>query len=86
MKDNDGYVYVRLLRCKSFDLFFVAQCYHCYKFNHVSGECPDKDMPATYGKCAGRHKTNDCNLNSLEKCVKKRITDLARNKFLNLPS
>ena len=38
-------------------------------FNHFADECPDKDMPAICGKCAGRHKTKDCNRNSLEKCV-----------------
>ena len=57
MKNNDGYVYVRLSRCKSFDHFFVPQCYHCYKFNYSADECPDKDIPATSGKRAGRHKT-----------------------------
>ena len=61
MKDNDGYVYVGLSRCESFDHFFVKQCYHCYKFNHFADECPDKDMPATCGKCAERHKRKDCN-------------------------
>ena len=69
MKDNDGYVYVGLSRCKSFDHFFVPQCYHCYKFNHFADDCPDKDKPATCGNCAGRHKTKDCNRNSMEKCV-----------------
>ena len=52
MKDNDGYVYVGRSRCKSFDHFFVPHCYHCYKFNHLADECPDKDTPATSGKCA----------------------------------
>ena len=64
MKDNDGYVYVGLSRCKSFDHCFITQCYHCYKFNHVAGEYPDKDMPATCGKCAVRPKNKDCNRNS----------------------
>ena len=27
-------------------------------------------MPATCSKCAERHKSKDCNRNSLEKCVK----------------
>ena len=69
MKDNDGYVYVGLPMCKSFDHFFVPQYYHCYNFNHFAGQCPDKDMPATCDKCAGRQKTKDCNCNSLKKCV-----------------
>ena len=47
MKDNDGYVCVGLSRCKSVDHFFVPQCYHCYNFNHFSGECPYKDKPST---------------------------------------
>ena len=69
MKDNDSYVDVGLSRCKSFDGFFVPQCYHCHKFNHFSGDYPDNDMPATCGKCAGSQKTKDCDRNSLEKCV-----------------
>ena len=69
MKDNDGYVYVGLSRCKSFDHFFVPQCYHCYKFYHFAGESPDRDMPGTCGKCTGRQKTKDCKRNFLEKCI-----------------
>ena len=69
MKDNDGYVYAELSRCRGFDHFFVPQCYQCYKFNYFAGECPDKDMPGTCGKCAGRRKTKDCNRYSPEKCV-----------------
>ena len=122
MTDNDGYVYVGLSRCKSFDHFIEPQCFHCYLINHFTGECPDEDMPATCDKCAGSHKTKDCNRNSLVKCVncvhncernfnhnafshdfpamvyvgafvlrkihldgeKKRITELAKNNFLNL--
>ena len=68
MKDNGGYVYVGLSRCKSYDHFFVPQCYHYYKFNHFADDCPDKDMPPTCGKCTGRHKTNDCNRDSIEVC------------------
>ena len=66
MKDNDGYVYLGLSKCKSFDHFFVLLG---YKFNHFADECPDKDRPATCGKCAGRHKTKDCNHNSLVKRI-----------------
>ena len=29
----------------------------------------EPDIPATCGKCAGRHKAKDCNRNSMEKCV-----------------
>ena len=70
MKDNDGYVYVGLSSSKSFDHFFVPRYHHCYKFNHFAAKCQDKGMSATCGKCAERHKTKNCNRNSLEKCVK----------------
>ena len=41
---------------KVFDHISVLQYYHHYKFNHFAGERPDKDMPVTCAKCAGRHK------------------------------
>ena len=69
MDNNDDYDYVGLSRRKTFDHFFAQQCYHCYKFNHFGCECPDKYLPATCGKSAGRYKTKDCNPNSLEKCA-----------------
>ena len=69
MKDNNGYVYVGPSKCESFDNFIVPQCYRCFKFNRFAGECPDREVPATCGKCVGRHKTKECNRNYLEKCV-----------------
>ena len=69
MKDNDGCVYMGLSRRESFDHFFVPHCYHCYRFNHFTDECSDKDMPATCANCAGHNKIKVCNRNSLEKCV-----------------
>ena len=69
MKNNEGYVYVGLSRYEGLDHFFVPQCYHCYKVNHFAGECPDKYMLATCGRCARRDKTKDCNRTSMEKCV-----------------
>ena len=47
LKDNDGFVYVRLSRYKSYDDFFAPQCYHCYNFNHFAGYLLDKDMSVT---------------------------------------
>ena len=63
MKDNDGYIYAALSRCKSFVHFFLPHCFNCLKFNHFSVEYPDKVMPATCGKRAERHKTKDCKRN-----------------------
>lgn len=68
MENNNGYVYVGLRSCKTFDHYFVPQCYHCYKLNHFAKDCPDKDKAQTCGRCSGRHKTNECT-NSLQKCV-----------------
>ena len=82
MKNNVGYGYAGLPSYKIFTYFFVPLCYRCYKINHFAGECPDKDMPATCDKGAGRHKNNDCNRNSLEKCVnyvQKRVRNFKHN-------
>ena len=69
INNNHGYVYVGLTRCRTFDHFFVPQCYHCYKFNHFAKDCPNKDKPQTCGRCSGQHKTQNCNTNNSEKCV-----------------
>ena len=69
IKNNDGYLYVGLTSCKTFDHFFVPQCFHCYKFNHFARDCPDKDKPQTCGRCSGNHKTNECRNNNRQKCV-----------------
>ena len=84
MKENDGYVYIKLSRFKSFDLFFLPQWYLCYNFNHSASEFLDKDMPAICGKCSGRHKTKACNRNSLEQyitCVQNREINFKDNVF-----
>ena len=82
MKNNDDFVYVRLSWCKSFDYFSVSQCYHCYKFNPFADESRDYYMQDICGKCAIRHKTKDCNRNSLEKCVNC-VQNCERNFKLN---
>ena len=84
MRDNCGYVYVGLTRCKSFDHFCEPQCFCCYKFNHFADDCPDKDMPATCGKCARRHKTKDYDSNSIDKfvnCVQNREIKVKYDAF-----
>ena len=81
IKEYDGYVYVGLTRCKSFDHY---SCYYCFNFNHFARECPYKDMPATCDKCAERHKTKDCNRNSLVKsvnCVQNRDRNVKHSAF-----
>ena len=84
MKDNDGYVYIRLSRFKSSDHFFLPQCYLCYNFNHSAAEFLDKDMVATCDKCDGRHINKNCNRNSLEQyitCVQNRERNFKHDVF-----
>ena len=69
MQDNDGSVHVGLSRCKVLITSFYPSANIAISFNHFAGECPDKDLPATCGICAGRHETKDYNRSTLEKYV-----------------
>ena len=77
INNNNGYVYLNLLRCKVFDRYYVPQCYHCQRFNHFSRECPDKEKSPVCGKCSGGHVTKNCTVNS-SKCI-----NCVRNKEKN---
>ena len=68
MKRCDGYVYINLVRCKTYDRFFVPQCYHCQRYNHFSKDCPNKDNNPVCGKCSRQHDTRNCQSNEL-KCI-----------------
>ena len=57
MNTNDGFVYLNLVRCKTYDRFFISQCYHCCGFNHFAKNCPDKYKLSICAKCAGVHST-----------------------------
>ena len=39
---NGNYIFVGLKRCKAYDRFWVAQCYHCQGFGLTSSVCPKK--------------------------------------------
>ena len=68
INDNDGFIYLSLVRCRVFDRFYVPQCYHCQRFNHFSRECPDKRKLSICAKCTGQHDTRNCSEN-FSKCV-----------------
>ena len=69
VEKKDWYIYVGLSRCKTYDRFWVNQCYHCQQFGHKAAFCPKKDDMATCAFCAGRHASRDCSDKSSPKCA-----------------
>ena len=68
MDVNEGYVYLDLVRCKTYDRFFITQCYHCCELNHIAKNCPNKNQLPNCAKCSNQHNTKECQSNA-EKCV-----------------
>ena len=79
----NGYVFVDLSRCKVYDRFYVPQCYHCQKFNHYSGSCPENNRSPTCAKCSKNHHTKNCNETSLRcaNCVHFKESDVNHASF-----
>ena len=67
---NDGsYIYVGLGRCRAYDRFWVAQCYHCQGFGHVSSGCSKKNAGPVCAFCAGSHESRTCGNKSSPHCI-----------------
>ena len=64
-----GYVFVGLSRCRAYDRFWAAQCYHCQGFGHRAESCPERSALPRCQFCAGTHKSKDCPDRTLKKCV-----------------
>ena len=66
---SDGHIYVGLKRCKAYDRFWVAKCYHCQGFGHKSADCPKKDDRPVCAFCAGDHESRSCSRKNSPQCV-----------------
>ena len=64
-----GYVFVGLSRCRAYDRFWAAQCYHCQSFGHSAENCPGRNDPPRCQFCAGTHRSKDCSNRTLKKCA-----------------
>lgn len=64
-------------RCRVFDGTDVTQCFKCRGYNHIAKECRNQEMCLN---CHGCHKTNECDKESINKC----INCVRENKKLNL--
>lgn len=53
-------------KCRFFDYVNIIQCYKCWKFGHMSGECTNSDVICP--KCSENHKIEVCK-SSNEICV-----------------
>lgn len=58
-----GVYYVR-------DRYMVTACYHCQRFGHITSRCASltKGEDPVCAKCAGNHKTKDCQ-SAEKKCI-----------------
>ena len=65
---NEGYVYLNLARYRTYDRLLVTQCFHCYGYNHIAKNCPEKFNPPICGRCSLQHDTKTCTSIS-EKCA-----------------
>ena len=67
--NSGSYVYVGLNRCKSYDRFWVNQCYHCQGFGHKACDCPKKDQDPVCSFCAQHHESKACSNKDSPKCI-----------------
>ena len=72
-------VFIGLHSCKIYERFYVKRCYRCQKYGHYIGQCSDEVLCC--GKCAGNHKTTDCQV-TLEQTDKHRCSNC---KLANKP-
>lgn len=64
-------------KCNVFDYYNIIRCFKCNGFGHFSRECKNEE---SCGKCAGPHKTKDCDSEEM-KC----INCLKSTEKLNIP-
>lgn len=67
--DEGGSVFVGLTRCKSYDRFWVTQCYHCQGFGHSKDRCAKISDRPICGFCAGDHESKSCSSKESPKCI-----------------
>ena len=65
---NQGYVYLNLSRFRVYDRYKITQCFHCYEYNHIAKQCPNKNEPAICGRCSKTHETKICTAKT-NKCI-----------------
>lgn len=63
---KNGFLYIGLRRCRTYDRYWVTRCAHCLGFNHKTSECRNN---VKCGHCAGDHSTSDCTNKRNTKCV-----------------
>ena len=75
INNSRGFIYIGFSRCKAYDRFYVTQCYHCQKFNHIAENCSSKNSPPVCGRCSGQHATKGCDRNiKCSNCVSNNLS------------
>ena len=65
------------------DRYFATMCYHCLKYGHIEGNCPNKDDDPRCKKCGSEHSTRDCN-STVKRCINcERAGKTDTNHFAN---
>lgn len=52
-------------KCRIFDAIHIRRCFNCCSYSHLKEDC---DAEIVCFKCAGQHKSADCNVEE-EKCI-----------------
>lgn len=62
---QEGRINIGWRRCFVQEFFSVIRCFKCARYGHMAAKCENRE---TCFKCAGSHKTNDCDSTVL-KCI-----------------
>lgn len=80
MERENPELYIGFNICKIFEYFGVKRCFNCWGFNHEAKAC--KEMVCC-AKCAGNHKSVDCN-SVFQKCANCARSNIKLNLNMDL--
>lgn len=65
VKENNNRLFVGYQKCRVYDYVNIKPCHNCGRFGHKDSKCKNNIVCL---KCAGKHKTSECQVNNL-KCT-----------------
>jgi len=58
IRSNKGFIYIGLSRCKTYDHYYVIQCFKCQRFGHKANQCKNEESNCLY--CSEPHDSKNC--------------------------